>query len=105
MAVITRWQREKVERVKEQAVGTSAGNLLTLLFQPGLSDYKLQKLTLDNSGEKVCTRIKAEEPGLRKDRRRMMAADTLGELQPLSIHGTSPSLRFFGKSTKLARRQ
>lgn len=72
-------------RVKERAVETSVGKLLTLLFQPRLSDYELQKLTLDNSGEKVCTRPKAEELGLRKDRRGMMAADTLGELQPLSI--------------------
>lgn len=68
--------------------GTSGGYVCrqALLFQPGLSDYKQQKWTLDNSGQKVCTRIKAEEQDLRKDRRGRMATDALGELQPFSIH-------------------
>lgn len=34
-----------------------------------------------------------------------MGADTLGELQPFSIHGTLPRLGFFGKSIRLARRE
>ena len=90
------WGNKKWERVQAS---------YWLLFQPRLSDCKQQKPTLDNLGQKGSNRGKAEEPGFRKARRETMGADTLGELQPFSIHSTLPRLGFFGKSIRLARRE